>query len=245
MHKKILMLLLVSVVSLSNYGFWAMPAFALVLKTAASAEPLTGKSSIDHGNTPSVADKKGKSVGDFLTPEYRFDLEKIRKSGYQGPLNWEGYHIQLDPITGEPMIRSQQITSSMDHPDDIYWDNTVSPSIPGVDGYVSAMTTYNGLLIIGGSFSVVGDTRANNIASWDGFSWSALGSGTNDRVDVLTVYDSELIAGGWFTAAGGVATDYIASWDGSSWSTLGAGVNNTVRALAVYHSELIAGGWFT
>jgi hypothetical protein len=180
-----------------------------------------------------------------LTPERRVDLEMIRKSGYQGPLNWEGYQIQLDPVTGEPMIRSPRVTSSMDHPDDVYWDNTVSPSIPGVDGYVMAMTTYNGLLIIGGSFNVAGDVRADNIASWDGSSWSALGSGTNDQVQVLTVYGSQLIVGGWFTAAGGDTANYIASWDGSSWSTLGAGMDNTVRALTVYDSKLIAGGWFT
>ncbi|MGB2989770.1 MAG: hypothetical protein WBC98_07395, partial [Candidatus Zixiibacteriota bacterium] len=211
----------------------------------ASVEPLTEKSALEQGNAPSVADRTGKSVGDFLTPERRVDLEKIRKSGYQGRLNWEGYHIQLDPITGEPTIRSQQVTSSKDDPDDVYWDNTVSPSIPGVDGYVYAMTTYNGLLIIGGSFNAAGDVRADNIASWDGSSWSALGSGTNDQVQALTVYGSQLIVGGWFTTAGGVAAGYIASWDGSSWSTLGAGMDNTVRALTVYDSKLIAGGWFT
>ncbi|MCK4385116.1 MAG: hypothetical protein KAW52_02515, partial [candidate division Zixibacteria bacterium] len=155
---------------MKNSALLCAVAFALVLKTAASAEPLTGKSSANHGNTPSVADKKGKSVGDFLTTDHRFDLEAARRSGYQGQLNWEGYHIQLDPITGEPMIRPQRLPSSKDDPDDIYWDNMLSPSIPGVDGYVNAMTTYDGLLIIGGAFSVAGDVLANNIASWDGSS---------------------------------------------------------------------------
>ena len=172
---------------MKNFAVLCALAFALVLKTGASAEPLTGKSFINHGNTSSAADKKGKSVGDFLTTDHRFDLEAARRSGYQGPLNWEGYHIQLDPITGEPMIRTQRIPSSKDDPDDIYWDNKVSPSIPGIDGYVLAMTTYNGLLIIGGFFIVAGDVLANNIASWDGSSWSALGAGTNDPVEALTV----------------------------------------------------------
>ena len=129
-----------------------------------------------------INDKTGPSVGDFQTPDHRIDLEKIRQSGYQGSLDLEGYDVGIDPVTGEPIIHPQQAKSNMDHPDDIYWNNTLSSSILGTNGTVYAMTTYNGLLIIGGRFSVVGDIFANNIASWDGSSWDSLGSGMNSWV---------------------------------------------------------------
>jgi len=53
---------------------------------------------------------------------------------------------------------------------------------------------------------------ANSIASWDGSSWSNLGSGMNDWVNTLAVYDNKLIAGGYFTTAGGKVSAYIGQW---------------------------------
>ncbi|MGP8217568.1 MAG: hypothetical protein ACLQQ4_18515 [Bacteroidia bacterium] len=47
----------------------------------------------------------------------------------------------------------------------------------GMNGYVNALTVYNGNLIAGGSFTTAGGNAANNIAEWNGTSWSALGSG--------------------------------------------------------------------
>ena len=120
----------------------------VVLFTSISSFSFAGQS------IESESDNYSAEIHKFLTSDGHFDLKAVQRSGYQGPLNWEGYDIQLDPITGEPMMRPQRVTPGKDHPDDIYWDNTLSPSIPGVDGYVNAITTYNGLLIIGGSFSV-------------------------------------------------------------------------------------------
>ncbi|MCO6436111.1 MAG: hypothetical protein J5J06_03395 [Phycisphaerae bacterium] len=63
------------------------------------------------------------------------------------------------------------------------------------------------LLVLGGEFSVVGKTVANNIAAWDGSNWSPLGTGMNDAVRAFTVFDDgsgpALYAGGEFTTAGG------------------------------------------
>jgi len=44
-------------------------------------------------------------------------------------------------------------------------------------GSVEALTVYNNTLIAGGTFTTAGDVEANYIAAWDGFTWSALGSG--------------------------------------------------------------------
>jgi len=75
------------------------------------------------------------------------------------------------------------------------------------------------------------------VAAWDGGSWAALGTGTQQFVAALTPHQDHLIAGtqDWFqcvcdcTSEGlcdevpaclcGIAS--VASWDGASWSTLG------------------------
>ena len=44
--------------------------------------------------------------------------------------------------------------------------------------YAAAMDNA-GNLYVGGDFTVAGDVPANNIAKWNGSSWSALGSGMN------------------------------------------------------------------
>jgi len=102
---------------------------------------------------------------------------------------------------------------------------------------------------------------ANNIARWDGSSWSALvgpsGTGADGSVDSLAVYDDgtgeALYVGGWFTTAGGVTANNIARWDGSAWSALvgpsGTGTDDDVESLAVYDDgtgeALYVGGYFT
>ncbi len=136
------------------------------------------------------------------------------------------------------------------------WDGTIwSPLGSGMGGepgdhetQVIALTEYNGELIAGGAFTTAGGTPANRIASWDGKSWSPLGSGMPEyygQVFTLTGYGGGLIAGGGFTIAGGTEANRIARWDGTNWSPLGSGMNNTVHALTVYNGELIAGGRFT
>ena len=89
----------------------------------------------------------------------------------------------------------------------------------GSGGVVNALSVFGGRLVAGGSFITAGGVCADNIAEWDGSSWSALGSGmggtVGPHVNALTVYDSKLIAGGYFTVAGGGDANYIASWDGS------------------------------
>ena len=44
----------------------------------------------------------------------------------------------------------------------------------------------NGDLVAGGQFTTAGGVTANNIARWDGTSWSALGSAMNFNVLTLT-----------------------------------------------------------
>ena len=84
-------------------------------------------------------------------------------------------------------------------------------------------------LYVGGQFTAAGSTPANNIARWNGNTWTVLGDGTEGPVYALTVYDdgdgAALYVGGLFVTAGGLEANRIARWDGQAWSALGAGVS--------------------
>ena len=124
------------------------------------------------------------------------------------------------------------------------WDDRFP--IPGTNGVVSAsVIDAGGNLYVGGGFTAAGNVFANQIAKWDGTSWSPLGTGMNGNVFALAVSGTDVYAGGSFLTAGGVAVNRIAKWDGTSWSPLGTGMNSTVWALAVSGTDVYAGGAFT
>jgi len=102
-------------------------------------------------------------------------------------------------------------------------------------------------LYVGGTFTTAGGAGANRIASWDGSSWSPLGTGLNNHVYAI-VFDSRNIAyvGGVFTTAGGATANRIATWNGTAWSTLGVGMDAGVWELRFGADEMLyAGGAFT
>jgi len=138
---------------------------------------------------------------------------------------------------------------------------------PGVEGTIHALVVFDDgrgagpVLCVAGEFTAAGGTTAQNIASWNGSTWSALGTGVDDVVNVLAVFDDgggpALYAGGRFMEAGGVPASCVARWDGSSWSPLGLGLASLpggslpeaeVNALAVYDGDdgpsLYVGGYF-
>ena len=141
--------------------------------------------------------------------------------------------------------------------------STSSPLGSGTNSFhVAALTVFDDgggpALYVGGIFTTAGGVSANNIAKWNGATWSSLGSGTggpSPHVYALTVLDdgsgSALYAGGSFASAGGVTVNGIAKWDGSSWSPLGSGVGGPfplVHALTVFNDRsgpaIYAGGLF-
>lgn len=104
----------------------------------------------------------------------------------------------------------------------------------------------NGIIYVGGGFRYAGGNSVNNIAKWDGSTWSGIGNGFNFQVKALIVESSNSIyAGGDFTSSGGSPVYYIAKWNGTTWSNLGPGVNSKVKTLIKIGSDLYAGGDFT
>lgn len=194
-----------------------------------------------------MAQQKGPGVGNFLTAAGRFNLEAARQSGYEGPVDLAGYSCRRLPGTGELHFQRTGTRQAVPDPEYAFWDNSMSPSIPGADNLVSAIAVYNSSLVIGGNFTLVGPTVAGQVAQWNGSDWSAMSTGMDGygAVFALTIFDGKLIAGGSFTTAGGVTGNGVAAWTGSERSALGSGTNGGVRALAQLGDNLVEAGLFS
>lgn len=138
------------------------------------------------------------------------------------------------------------------------WQVLGTGLINGVNGQVLALAVApDGILYVGGMFSLAGNVPAWNVARWDGTNWSGLGGGilgsSTPMVRALAVgADGRVYAGGSFDEAGGVMANNIAVWDGAVWSALGDGVGNigevarpVVLSLAWSGSRLVVGGRFS
>lgn len=122
---------------------------------------------------------------------------------------------------------------------------SLSP-VAGAGGTVQAMMEDGaGSCYIVGSFTAAGGVMAQQVARWDGSTWTALGSGINGEVKALAFSNGVLYAGGQFPEAGGTSASNIARWDGSTWQGLGTGMDGAVHALTFFNGALHAGGTFT
>ena len=132
------------------------------------------------------------------------------------------------------------------------WDPLEGPAGIGTDGPVYALAVFDDgsgpALYAGGQFATAGGVAANNIARWDGQTWTGVGSGVgatdssgsgvNDtpeklhliglgprpQVRTLAVWDDGngpgLFAGGFFRQVGESDAQSIARWDGEVWQAL-------------------------
>lgn len=125
--------------------------------------------------------------------------------------------------------------------------NQVMQSGIGSEPLVTAVAVLGGDLIAAGFFTTAGGVAANNIARYDGSTWTPLGQGLNGGVtDLLVQPNGDLIASGSFGLAGGAPVNFVARWDGNAWSAMGAGMNQRVDSLArLPNGDIVAGGPFT
>ncbi|MFO1476721.1 MAG: immunoglobulin domain-containing protein [Verrucomicrobiota bacterium] len=125
------------------------------------------------------------------------------------------------------------------------WSALGAQVVGGESGpVVYALAVFGNYLYAGGSFAGVGGVAANNVARWNGTSWSALGQGVDGRVHTLAASENTLFVGGEFVGVTGGPVSWIAQWDGS-WSSLGSGMDYAVYSLALSGNQLFVGGGFT
>ena len=138
-------------------------------------------------------------------------------------------------------------------PGDEHWDYRFG--LPGANGAVTSIATCGNEVYAGGTLiTSFGNVLANNIAKWDGQTWTALGAGISSSAQAVVNRiafgtNGDVYAGGMFTVAGSAAATNIARWDGVQWWPLGGGVsggyNPGVNCLAVAGNLVFAGGSFT
>lgn len=134
----------------------------------------------------------------------------------------------------------------------VRWSTLTTGIMDGsYSGTVNAIAVSGNNVYVGGDFSTVGTTSANNIAVWNRATstWSRMGDGVNGPVYALSVNGTKLYVGGQFTGAGTTDAENVAQWNGTTWQKLGEGVDfsyGTVRALATYAGRyVIVGGDFS
>lgn len=137
-------------------------------------------------------------------------------------------------------------------PGDEHWDNQFGPV--GASDPLYSIAAMRGSIYVGGLPQAAGNTKANNIAGYDGTNWFALNNGVKGGLSTTYVFalatdGTNLFAGGWFTNADGSGAKNLARWDGASWWPLGGNVannpNSIVETLKIVGTNLYAGGVFT
>ncbi len=139
------------------------------------------------------------------------------------------------------------------------WNGSRWRSVGTLNSAVWALASDNGLLYAGGSFTSADGVPVSGIASYNGQTWSTLGSGMaggfSPNVFAMKVFNdgsgSKLYAGGRFASLGGVS-GLVARWTGSAWQPIGRGVAGTntfsdIETMAVFNdgtgNALYCGGW--
>ncbi|MCA8973538.1 MAG: hypothetical protein KDC98_02400, partial [Planctomycetes bacterium] len=111
----------------------------------------------------------------------------------------------------------------------------------------------NGDLVAGGNVVYSGSTLVNNLARWDGTSWSPIDPNSFSLGlihDVLPLPSGELVAVGFGSCIHAVGVD-AAIWNGTAWTPLGPGTssflgtNNEIFALTqLANGDLVVAGDF-
>jgi trimeric autotransporter adhesin len=121
---------------------------------------------------------------------------------------------------------------------------------------VYALASYNGALVIGGSFNQAGAVATQNIAQWRDGQFEPLVAGANNgvadanqvvaSVSALAVFQNKLFLGGQFQSAGGNAAENIAVYDGTNYRAISAGgANGVIGKLYPDGNRLLLTGGFS
>lgn len=120
--------------------------------------------------------------------------------------------------------------------------STLGTGITADNTGVNAIAVAGNKVYAGGTFTSIGGVSANNIAVWNGSSWSALGTGVNSSITTIIVRGDDVYVGGSFTTAGGVTANKVAKWNGTAWSGLDSAIlPTTVISMSFMGNDLYVG----
>jgi hypothetical protein len=111
-------------------------------------------------------------------------------------------------------------------------------------GAVYALNSSAAGLMVGGDFTIAGETGATNIAVWDGTNWAAIGGDCDAAVQRFMTDGLDQLVHGSFSSIGGIAASGIARWNGATWSALGQGVIPAALTSSRVGTNFYVGGRF-
>ncbi len=115
----------------------------------------------------------------------------------------------------------------------------------------STVSGPSGEVYIGGTFNLVGDVGASNLARWEGSAFVPVGDGAGGTVGMMTVgSDGTLYLPGYsgygsISRTGDIHIDGIAAWNGSSWRSMAEGLEGQILNMGVVGEQIVAAGYFS
>lgn len=198
----------------------------------------TGVSSLAkwNGNTW-MSPGSGLIVSQVSFPGTGTSLQKVNSDLYIG-----GYFTEADDQLFSNIIRWNTQTSTFNKLSD------GSSELGVYDGHLFSIAQNNNKIYVGGNFSIVGGTKASNIALLEDESWHSLNEGINGVIYTICADSSNVYVGGSFGEAGTTTAYHIARWNGNEWSSIGIGVggvsNPSVNVIKKKDNYLYVGGHF-
>ncbi len=112
----------------------------------------------------------------------------------------------------------------------------------GVNGTVTAISTFNNEVYAAGNFTLAGSIPASGIAKWDGSVWASAGCLHGD-IKELIEFDGNLYATGNFTICSDGSAANFAKWNSTDWVAI-PGLAGVVNTAEVIGTDLFLGGNF-
>lgn len=124
------------------------------------------------------------------------------------------------------------------------WNGTSFQSAGNLVGDVKALAQANGLLYAGGAIGLLGGTQIG-IASFDGTTWSPMGTRANSDITAIAVSGSNLYVVGGIFLPGVSQGAQFGRFNGTSWTIAGQfGISN-MNAVTAIGDDVYIGGSFT
>jgi len=163
----------------------------------------------------------GLNANNLALFDFRLSLWRSLDEGVNGDVNAVASSAGILYVAG-----SFQSANNLPNTNLIAQYNTISSRWTemgaGLNGFVAHTLLAQGNdLYVGGKFHLAGALPVNNVARWNGTSWSALGSGLNGEVYDLAWWGNELYAAGQFFAASYEQFHSLARWRDGVWTLLG------------------------
>jgi hypothetical protein len=137
------------------------------------------------------------------------------------------------------------------------WDGSKWLGLDGNPPAIYAMAVQAGKLYVGGNLKFMGGfppsgrkVWSNNLAVWDGSTWSSIEGGpfTNesDSINMLAAQGNNLFVAGYgpYLNAQAGFSPRLAVWNGSTWSD-SILTNTPIHCMAATAANLYVGGYFT